>query len=130
MPTDTIRIPNRSLADVVVRAESFAQDSRTVEIVWAAGAKVKRYSWDEGYFMEELSMDPAHIRLDRFEAMSLLDSHDAWSMDSRIGTVVRGSVRIENGKAYATVKLSRNLIRDQRAHAVTKKGERLVEIRQ
>ena len=104
---DTIRI-GRGFADVEVRADTFNEDARTVEIIWAAGAKVKRYSWDEGYYMEELSMDPKHIRLDRFKGgMSLLDSHDAWSMDSRLGTVVPGSVRIESGKAYATVKLSR-----------------------
>ena len=47
-----------------VRAESFDPESRTVEIVWAAGAPVKRYSWDQGYYIEELSMDPAHVRLD------------------------------------------------------------------
>ena len=105
---DAIRIPSRAISAAEVRAESFTEEDRTVEIVWAAGASVKRYSWDEGYYMEELSMDPAHIRMDRFTAMSLLDSHDAYSMDYRIGTVVPGTVRIENGRAYARVKLSRN----------------------
>lgn len=94
--------------EAFVRADTFNENDRTVEIVWAAGAKVKRYSWDEGYYMEELSMDPKHIRLDRFTSgMSLLDSHDATSMDSRLGTVLPNSVRVEGGKAYATVKLSR-----------------------
>lgn len=100
--------------DVITRRDasaaigSFDEDGRTVEVIWAAGGAVKRYSWDEGYYMEELSMDPKHIRLDRFQAgMSLLDSHDASSMESRLGTVLPGSVRISGGKAYATVKLSR-----------------------
>ncbi|MBC6714785.1 hypothetical protein H9Q09_01115 [Aurantimonas sp. DM33-3] len=106
---DAIRIPDRAFGEVEVRADTFSSEDRTVEIIWAAGAKVRRYSWDEGYFMEELSMDASHIRMDRFASgMSLLDSHDAYSMDNRIGTVIPGSVRVDGGKAYATVRLSRN----------------------
>ncbi|QPC87137.1 hypothetical protein GA830_10570 [Mesorhizobium sp. NBSH29] len=104
---NTVRIQN-GFSTVEVRADTFNEGDRTVEIVWAAGAQVKRYSWDEGYYMEELSMDPKAIRLDRFAAgMSLLDSHSHYSMESRLGTVVPGSVRIEAGKAYAKIKLSR-----------------------
>jgi len=102
-----VRVPT-GYGSVEVRADTFNEEDRTVEIVWAAGAAVKRYSWDEGYYIEELSMDPKHVRMDRFAAgMSLLDSHNAYSMDSRLGTVIAGSVRIADGKGYATVKLSR-----------------------
>lgn len=105
---DTIRIPAKVFGDVAVRVETLVEDSRSVEMIWATGAPVKRYSWDEGYYMEELSMDPAHIRMGRFKAgMSVLDSHDAYSMDNRLGTVIPGSERIEGGKGYAKVKLSR-----------------------
>ena len=45
------------LREVAVRADTFNEE-RTVEVIWATGAPVKRYSWDEGYYMEELSMDP------------------------------------------------------------------------
>jgi hypothetical protein len=104
---ETITI-GRGFNECEIRAAAFDAEARTVEIVWAAGAAVKRRSWSDGEFLEELSMDPAHIRLGRFASgMSLLDSHDAYSMDSRIGTVLAGSVRIEGGKGYATVKLSR-----------------------
>jgi phage head maturation protease len=104
----SIRIPSKVFADVEVRAETFNEDSRSVEVVWATGAPVKRYSWEDGYFMEELSMKKEHIRLGRFDTgMSVCDSHSAYSMDDRLGTVVPRSVRIENGKAYATIKLSR-----------------------
>lgn len=103
----TARIP-KGYGLVEVRAASFNEDDRTVEIIWAAGAAVKRYSYDEGYYIEKLSMDPAHIRLDRFKAgMSLLDTHESYSMSKRLGSVLPDSVRIEGGKAYATVKLSR-----------------------
>ncbi|EUB97298.1 peptidase U35 phage prohead HK97 [Rhizobium sp. CF080] len=101
-----IRIP-KSFGEVEVRADTFNENDRTVEVCWSTGAKVKRYSWDEGYYMEELQVDKKAVRLDRFSAMSLLDTHDNYSMDSRLGTVVPGSVRFENGKAYARIKFSR-----------------------
>lgn len=104
----TIRIP-RSFGEVEVRADTVNQEDRTVEVVWSTGAAVKRYSWDEGYYMEELSMEPKAIRMTRFKTgMSLLDSHDNWSMAARLGTVVPGSVRIEGNKGYALVKFSRS----------------------
>jgi hypothetical protein len=102
-----------------LRAETFNADDRTVEVIWAAGERVKRYDWDIGPYIEELSMEPEAIRMERFEtgAMSLLNNHDSYDMESRLGVVQAGSVRIEGGKAYATVKISRNargedLIRD------------------
>jgi hypothetical protein len=87
----------------------FSAADRTVEVCWAAGAKVKRRSWETGPYIEELSMKPEHIRLGRMNSgsMSLLDTHDSWSMDHRIGVVVAGSVRFEKGKAYCRVKISR-----------------------
>lgn len=110
---NSIRVQN-GVGAVEVRADSFNEEDRTVEIVWAAGAQVKRYSWDEGYYMEELSMDASAIRMDRFAAgMSLLDSHASRSMKDRLGTVVPGSVRIEGGKGYARIKLSRNPLAEE-----------------
>ncbi|NTD85486.1 prohead protease/major capsid protein fusion protein [Agrobacterium tumefaciens] len=101
-----IRIP-KSYGEVEIRKDTFNEEDRTVEVCWTTGARVKRYSWDEGYYMEELAVDKKAIRLDRFNAMSLLDTHDNYSMDQRLGTVVPGSVRIEGGKGYATIKLSK-----------------------
>ena len=94
-----IRIP-KSFGEVEVRADTFNEDDRTVEVCWSTGAAVKRYSWDEGYYMEELQVDAKSIRLERFSAMSLLDTHDNYSMDSRLGTVVPGSVRFQNGQSF------------------------------
>lgn len=103
-----IRI-ERSYGRAEVRSSTLDKEARTVEVMWSSGIAVKRYSWDEGFYMEELSMDPKAIRMVRFEAgMSLLDSHRTWSMESRLGTVVPKSVRIEGGKGYATIKFSRN----------------------
>lgn len=102
----TIRIP-KGYGEVEIRANSFNEAERTFEVVWSTGAPVRRYSYSEGMYMEELSMEPKAIRMGRFAGMSLLDAHDNWSMASRLGTVVTGSVRVEGGKGYATVKLSR-----------------------
>lgn len=101
-----IRIP-KGFNAVEVRANTLDEDDRSVEVCWTAGTRVKRYSWDEGYYMEELAVDKKAIRLDRFNAMSLLDTHDNYSMDSRLGTIVPGSVRIEGGKGYARIRFSK-----------------------
>lgn len=100
---------------VEIRADTFNETERTVEVIWSTGAKVKRYDWGkDGWYMEELSMEPKAIRLERFQnGMSLLDTHDGWSMASRIGVVTQGSVRVEGGKAFATVKFSRNQLGEQ-----------------
>lgn len=106
---ETVRMPVH-FENCEVRAETFDADKRTVEVCWAAGAKVKRRSWETGPYMEELSMDPAHIRMDRMSsgAMSLLDTHDNWSMSYRLGTVVKDSIRFEGNKAYCRVQISRH----------------------
>ncbi len=94
-------------ATPVVGSSTVDPEARTVQVVWTTGAAVKRYDWDEGYYMEELAVDKKSIRMDRFEAMSLLDGHEQ-TMGARLGTVVPGSVRIEAGKALATIRFSRN----------------------
>lgn len=110
----TARTQGRSVQDVQTRSAavtagtgSLNAEARTIKVIWTTGAAVKRYSWDEGYYMEELAVDRKSIRLDRFEAMSLLDGHEQ-SMDARLGTVVPGSVKFEGGKAMAVLRLSRN----------------------
>lgn len=110
----TARTQGRNVQDVQTRSAavtagtgSLNAEARTIKVIWTTGAAVKRYSWDDGYYMEELAVDRKSIRLDRFEAMSLLDGHEQ-SMDARLGTVVPGSVKIEGGKAMATLRLSRN----------------------
>lgn len=99
---------HKAFVPVDVRANSVNADERTVDLVFSTGSKVKRYSYAEGYYMEELSMDPSHIRLGRLnQGASFLDTHDQWDMNARLGAVVPGSARIENGQGICTVKLSR-----------------------
>lgn len=102
-----IEIADRSFRPLAVRSNSLNAEQRTVDVTWSTGASVKRYAYDIGMYLEELSMDPAHIRLDRLNAgASFLDTHDQYSMASRLGAVVPGSARVENGIGIATIQIS------------------------
>lgn len=106
---DKIELQSRHYSDVSVRMDTFDQAERTIEVVWTTETPVRRYSYRMGgEFLEQLVVKEKNVRMQRFEAgMSLLDSHDNWSMNQRLGTVVPGTVRFSAGKAYATIKLSR-----------------------
>jgi hypothetical protein len=99
------------LPSLCVRAEvgTVNEEARTVELIFSTGASVDRMDyWSGKRYREVLSMDPAHIRLDRVNAGApLLDSHSAWSVGDILGTVVPGSARIEKGKGLATVRFSK-----------------------
>ncbi|MET4701709.1 hypothetical protein ABIE65_004757 [Constrictibacter sp. MBR-5] len=80
---------------------------RTVEVVWSAGARVRRMTLFGEPYDEELSLDPAHVRLDRLNAGApFLKVHELAELDAVIGSVVPGSARIENGRGVARVRLS------------------------
>jgi hypothetical protein len=85
---------------------SYSEKSRTVDLVWSAGGLVKRYDWERGqYYMEKLSLDPAHVRMGRMESGApLLNSHSRWSIHDVLGVVESAS--FANGEARATVRFS------------------------
>ena len=108
--------PTTFAIPVIGRAATVAEGSvnteaRTVEIVWTTGATVQRVRW-EGWderveYDEELIVNDNSVRLERMNnGAPFLDSHSSWSLSSVMGSVVPGSVRIEGGKGYATIKLS------------------------
>lgn len=86
---------------------SFDDKANTVDVVWSTGARVMRYSWvrDEVY-EEELEISRAAIDMTRFEsgAISVLDTHQRYTLNSVLGTAVKGWV--EGKEARATLKLS------------------------
>lgn len=92
-----------------VRPASYQEEDNSIEVVWSIGAAGLRFDWlDGGYYTEELSMDPSAIRLGRLNAGAcLLDSHSTYSLSSVLGSVVPGSVRIENGEGLCRVRLAR-----------------------
>lgn len=82
-------------------------DNRTIQVVFASEQPVRRHSWDIGRYDEVLLCGRENVDLSRAGNMSLLDSHGQYNLDSRLGTVVPGSIKFERGQVVATVKLSR-----------------------
>ncbi len=81
-------------------------EERTVELVWTTGAQVKRASWSRGDYIEELSLQPGAVRLDRLNAGApLLNSHSSYDLRDQIGVVLRGWLTGSEGRAL--VKFSR-----------------------
>lgn len=104
--SNVIRLP-QLLREAEVRAASFNEADNTIDVVWTTGAAVRRISWVDGEFDEELVVSPQAIRLDRLNAGApFLDTHSRWSLADVIGSVVKGSARIEGGLGLAKVRLS------------------------
>jgi hypothetical protein len=100
------------LPPLCIRADvaSVNDEKRTVELVFSTGAGVERYDYRTGaIYLEKLSLDPKHIRLDRLQsgAAPLLDAHSAWSISDQIGVVEPDSVRLTAKEARATVRFSK-----------------------
>jgi hypothetical protein len=85
------------------------KDARTVDLIFSTGASVDRMDyWSGKRYIEKLSMDPAHVRLDRLNAGApLLDAHSAYSVGDVLGAIQPQSARIEKGKGVATVRFSK-----------------------
>lgn len=90
-----------------VRADSVNVEARTVDIVWSTGAEVLRQDWWTGKrYKESLSLDPAHVRMDRLNSGApVLDTHDTYSLGAVIGVVEAASVDGKEGRA--TVRFAR-----------------------
>lgn len=81
-------------------------ERRTVELVWTTGAKVLRSNWLDGAFYEELSVDPAHVRLDRLNSGApFLANHDGYDVARQLGVVE--SARLAGGEGHAVVRFAR-----------------------
>jgi HK97 family phage major capsid protein len=86
--------------------QTINEAKRTVTVMWSAGARVLRYDWWEGeYFIEELSMDPAHVDLGRLQSGApVLDTHQRHGVSNIVGVVDR--VWIQGGRGYADIRFS------------------------
>lgn len=100
----------RNLPPLQIRAsfrpESVDQKARTVEMTWTTGARVLRTPWFDDPFYEELSLNPAHVRMGRLQSgrSPFLDSHASWG---RVGDVVLGvieSARLEGKEGICRVR--------------------------
>lgn len=97
-------IQSREAAISAVSAES-----RTASLVWSTGARVKRRQWIDWDryqdYWEELSLDPAHVRMDRLRnGAPLLNTHSRWSLEDVLGVVEKADISRDG--ATATVRFS------------------------
>lgn len=94
-------------ADLV--PNSWRDEDGSVDACLSAGARGRRHDWMIGEYDEELDMGPGAIRMGRLQAgCSVLDSHSAWGVHSVLGRVVPNSARLENGKLYARLQLTKS----------------------
>lgn len=112
--TNCLRITARALP------ESFDEKANSIDVVWGnQSSMVKRFSWDIGMYIEQLSFDPAHVDMKRLSsgAASFLKDHDA-AIDSVIGVIESASIK--GGQGFATIRLSekessKEIIQDMKA---------------
>ncbi len=85
---------------------SMDEEKRTVDVVWTTGAPVRRMDWWTGErYMEELSLEPGHVRMDRMNnGAPLLAVHNQWELRAVVGTVEPGTARLKGGEGIATVR--------------------------
>lgn len=115
------REQTRNVSSLTLRAEVGTVDGekRTVDMTFSTGARVYRQGWfDDGSF-EELSMDPAHVRMGRLQSGSAPFLADHYGSTSSVLGVI-SSARIEGGKGIATVRFPKAGI-DERADQVFEK---------
>ncbi len=88
-----------------VKPGSLNEEKRTFELVWSTGAQVKRGGfWSEPY-IEELSMDPKAIRMERLNnGAPLLNSHSQMELEDILGVVEKAW--LDNGEGRAMVRFS------------------------
>jgi|GEM_PF-5839114 len=92
-PTDLVRREARlGLMHRVRSSQTYDAEARTVEIVAATDTPVRMPGWRLGLdtdYLEILDMSPSAVDLSSIEARNcpLLDSHNRWSLQSRLGAV-------------------------------------------
>lgn len=76
--------------------------NRTVEVVFVTETPVRRMGWD-GWFMEILSTDKDHVRMERLNAGApLLDNHDRYSgvrSGAQLGVIEKAWLTGKEGRA-------------------------------
>ncbi len=77
---------------------TFNEENRTVQIVFSTGSRVMRGGYFTEPFIEELSLEPGDVRLDRFEkGASLLNNHSSYEIRDVLGVTSSPSVDGERG---------------------------------
>lgn len=95
------------LVEARLLPETFDAETRTIQVTWGKGVRVRRYDWwADRYYDEELSMEDGAVDLSRLESgnAAVLIDHNTWTVRSQIGVVVRAW--IEGGEGHAEIRLS------------------------
>jgi hypothetical protein len=101
--SQTIQIPMQTRLAAVNIADAGA---RTANITWSTGAAVKRVDANGDSWIEELSMDPAHVRMGRLQSGApLLDTHNRYGLSGVLGVVE--NAKVDGTKGTATVRFSK-----------------------
>jgi HK97 family phage prohead protease len=109
MEPRTVQMPPFSVrADLGPRSINEAE--RTVDLIFTTTTGVRRRDWWTGKeYVEILSMDPAHVRLERMnDGAPLLDSHNAFSTSDILGVVQPGTVSLTAKAMLGTVRFSKD----------------------
>jgi len=86
---------------------SFNEESRTIDVVFATETPVRSSDWSIGEFIEILSCDPSHVDLSRMNSGApVLDNHDRYSSTRKAVVGVVESARVENGQCVARLRFS------------------------
>jgi hypothetical protein len=82
------------------------REARTVEVIWAAGARAPNWVSGLGCVIEELDMSPNAVRMETLRSgrAPVLDAHNSWGARSVLGVVE--NARIEGGRGLATLRFS------------------------
>lgn len=101
---ETVELPLQRREAAVVPSSVHAA-TRTAELVWSTGARVKRGGFFTEPYHEELSLQPEHVRMERLNnGAPLLDSHNRYDLRGVIGVVEKAW--IEGKEARAIVRFS------------------------
>jgi hypothetical protein len=104
MKRKTVEIPIQTR---LAQVGTVDPQARTVPLVWTTGAAVRRMDfWTGEPWVEELSTDPAHVRMGRMNSGApLLDCHNRYGIGSVLGVIE--DARIGDGQGTCTARFSR-----------------------
>lgn len=93
-----------------VQPKTLDRDARTFEVVWTTGAKVRRDSFWDGVYYEELGLKKSEVRMERLKnGAPFLDNHgftEARGVKQTLGVI--DSAKLVSGKeGTAVVRLSK-----------------------
>lgn len=102
--------PGAAIAPTMIQTRIATVDaadsgSRCANITWSTGAAVNRVDAN-GSWIEELSMNPAHVRMGRLQSGApLLDTHNRYGLSGVLGVVE--NAKVDGRKGTATVRFSK-----------------------